>query len=175
MRYDVASLLREAVGSTRRYAVDEQVIVRDEAPRERVVGSAILLRTKAGVLVTAQLRTQSHEQCSRCLREAECPLSLSIEEEFLQSVDVLTGAPLPLPDDPVAFRIDTHHTLDLSEAVRQYWATALPMQPLCQPDCRGLCPRCGQDLNQGPCACPSEEYDARWAALANLRSEQEES
>lgn len=174
MQYDVAGLLKEAVGSTREYTVDEQAIVDDEARRERVVGSAILLRTKAGVLVTAHLRAQSHEQCSRCLRDLEHPLSLDIEEEFLQTVDIFTGAPLPLPDDPGAFRIDAHHTLDLSEAVRQYWATALPMQPLCRSDCRGLCPHCGYDLNQGPCGCPSEERDERWATLANLISELEE-
>lgn len=173
MQYDVASLLKEEIGSTRGYTVAEQVIVDDEARRERMVGSATLLRTRAGVLVTAHLRTQSHERCSRCLGELEYPLSVDIEEEFLQTVDVFTGASIPLPDDPGAFRIDAHQTLDLSEAVRQYWATALPMQPLCRPDCRGLCPRCGHDLNQGPCGCPAEEHDERWAALAKLRSQLE--
>lgn len=174
MRYDVASLLKEDIGSTREYAVDEQITVGDEACWERVVGSAILLRTKAGVLVTAHLRGQSHEQCSRCLQELEYPLSLHIEEEFLQTVDASTGVPISLPDEPGAFRIDGEQTLDLSEAVRQYWATALPMQPLCRSDCRGLCPRCGHDLNQGPCGCPTEEHDERWAALANLKSKLEE-
>lgn len=174
MQYDVGGLLKEATGFARAYTVDEQTVVDDEAHRERVVGSAILLRTKDGVLVTAHLRSQCHEQCSRCLRELEYPLSLNIEEEFLQTVDVLTGAHLSLPDDRGAFRIDAQQTLDLSEAVRQYWATALPMQPLCRSDCRGLCPRCGHDLNQSPCGCAAEEQDERWAALANLRSELEE-
>lgn len=174
MRYDVASLLKEATGSTREYSVDEDALVDDDAHRERVVGSASFLRTEAGVLVTARLRAQAHEQCSRCLREIEYPLSLDIEDEFLQTVDLSTGAPLPLPDDPTAFRIDAQQTLDLSEAVQQYWATALPMQPLCRPDCRGLCPRCGRDLNRGACGCPGEGHDERWAALANLKSEMKE-
>jgi uncharacterized protein len=174
MQYDVVSLLKETTGSTREYTVDEETLVDDEEHRERVVGSATLIRTEAGVLVMARLHAQSNEQCSRCLREFEYPLSLDIEDEFLQTVDVSTGAPLALPDDPVAFRIDAQQTLDLSEAVRQYWATALPMQPLCRTDCRGLCPRCGRDLNRGPCGCPGEEHDERWTALASLRSRLEE-
>ena len=46
----------------------------------------------------------------------------------------------------------------------------LPLAPLCRPDCAGLCPTCGADLNEGPCACPPAEGDPRWAALDALRS-----
>jgi uncharacterized protein len=46
---------------------------------------------------------------------------------------------------------------------------ALPMKPLCRPDCRGLCPGCGKDLNLGPCACAREGIDPRWEALRDLR------
>ena len=67
-----------------------------------------------------------------------------------------------------ALRIDAEQVLDLSEAVRQYRETALPMQPLCRPGCAGLCPTCGRDLNLGACSCPEEPADARWSALAEL-------
>jgi uncharacterized protein len=58
--------------------------------------------------------------------------------------------------------------LDLTEAVRQYRETALAMQPLCRPDCKGLCPVCGSDLNEGPCNCGAGT-DSRWSALAALK------
>lgn len=171
--YNVSTLLREPTGSTREYQVDGSVLIDGEEPRhQQVAGSTTFLRTRDGVLVTSHLQGVQREQCSRCLREVEVPVQVELEEEFFASVDVHTGAALPPPEDPEAFRIDAHQTLDLEEAVRQLWTTALPMQPLCRPDCRGLCPRCGQDLNQGACSCPPEE-DERWSALRQLASKME--
>ncbi len=173
IQYNVSTLLRRPVGSTREYEVDSRVLIDDTDPdHQRVVGRTTLLRTKHGVLVTAHLQSAQHERCSRCLRELEVPLRIEIEEEFFASVDAETGAALPAPEDAEAFRIDASHTLDLEDAVRQYWTAALPMQPLCQPDCRGLCPRCGQNLSQGACSCPPEE-DQRWSTLRQLVREKE--
>ena len=83
-------------------------------------------------------------------------------------MDVFTGTPLPKPEEPGAFVIDAQQVLDLSEAVRQYREIELPMQPLCGPDCAGLCPTCGRDLNMETCQCPQEPADSRWSALAGL-------
>ena len=171
-QYNVATLLREPVGSTREYDIDSLLIDDNDHESRRVAGHATFLRIKHGVLVTAHLEGIERERCSRCLREVDVPLGIDFEEEFFASVQVEAGAPLPPPEDPEAFRIDAHHTLDLEEAVRQFWATALPMQPLCRPDCRGLCSRCGRDLNQGACSCPPEE-DTRWGALRQLVGELE--
>lgn len=173
VRYNVSELLREPVGSTREYEVDGEVLIDDAHPqRERVAGHTTFLRTKNAVLVTARLRGNQRQGCSRCLRETDVPVLLDIEEEFFASVDADTGAALPAPEDIEAFRLDAHHELDLEEAVRQTWAAVLPMQPLCRPDCRGLCARCGHDLNQGACSCPPEE-DERWSALRGLVREKE--
>jgi uncharacterized protein len=171
LSYNVATLLKEPVGATRDYDVESDLLV-DGACREHLAGHARLLRTKQGVLVSADLGAVEHDECSRCLIAVDVPVRVAFQEEFFASVDLLTGTALPPPDDPEAFRIDARHTLDLTEAVRQYWAGALPMQPLCRPDCRGLCPRCGQDLNRGPCACPPEE-DERWTPLRQLAHELE--
>jgi len=173
VRYNVSELLREPVGSTREYEVDGQVLIDDAQPQpDRFTGRTTFLRTKNAVLVTAHLRGVQREDCSRCLQEMEIPVLLEIEEEFFASVDADTGAALPAPEDTEAFRVDAQHTLDLEEAVRQSWATALPMQPLCRPDCRGLCARCGQNLNQGACSCPPEE-DERWNSLREFVREKE--
>ncbi len=169
MRFDVSGLLRRPVGATRRYEVDEKdVVVSDEGARETVSGTVRLLRTKDGILVTAGLAVSGHGSCSRCLADVDLHLDLRVEEEFLPKVDIDTGAALPPREEPGAFFIDPDQFLDLTEAVRQYRMMALPMQPLCRDDCAGICPRCGQDLNQGPCSCPQEKTDPRWASLADI-------
>jgi Predicted metal-binding, possibly nucleic acid-binding protein len=59
--------------------------------------------------------------------------------------------------------------LDLSAWARDAVALALPEQILCRPDCAGLCPLCGKDLNAEPHTHDEEQADSRWAALAELR------
>jgi len=166
--YNVSTLLRESIGSAREYDVDDRVLVDDEEPRaEHVAGQAAFLRTMDGVLVTAHLRGKQHELCSRCLREIDVPLQMDFEEEFFVTVDGHTGVALARPEDPEAFLIDSHQQLDLEEAVRQAWTSVLPMKALCRADCRGLCPTCGNDLNDGACPCAAPEDD-RWSALRRL-------
>src|SRR3990172_9264384 len=134
MQYNVSTLLKEPVGSTREYEVEGQVLIEHGEPEScAVTGHTTFLRTRHGVLVTAQLHGVQHELCSRCLREMGVPMRVEIEEEFFSSVSVDTGAALPPPEDPEAFRIDPHQTLDLDEAVRQFWTAPLPVQPLCRP------------------------------------------
>ena len=87
------------------------------------------------------------------------------------TIDINTGAKLPEPDETGSFTIDEHHILDLTEAIRQYRVMALPMKPLCREECAGLCPTCGKNLNTGPCDCPANEIDPRWAKLLKLKSE----
>lgn len=58
--------------------------------------------------------------------------------------------------------------LDVSGEVREAILLALPRHPWCGPDCRGVCPRCGRNLNEGPCACPPEEASTPWGALDSL-------
>jgi uncharacterized protein len=168
LQYNVATLLQEPIGATRVYEVDERVLVDSEEPRhERLAGSVRFLRTKEGVYVTATLRGVQHDACSRCLQDVPVPVEIELREEYFARVDLRTGDSLPLPVDRDAFRIDAQHTLDLEDAVRQYWTAAQSMQPLCRPDCKGLCPSCGHDLNRGACGCQPEE-DERWSALREL-------
>jgi len=169
LQYNVSTLLTEPIGSTREYDVDSGVLIDEEEPRhEHVSGHARFLRTRDGMLVTARLSGVQRDRCSRCLSDVDVAVSVELDEEFFASVDVHSGARLPPPDDLEAFRIDPQQTLDLEEVVRQSWMTALPMQPLCRPECAGLCPRCGKDLNEGACAC-QPEGDERWSALRGLQ------
>ena len=66
-----------------------------------------------------------------------------------------------------AFPIE-HGRLDLTPMVREEVLLAIPDSPLCRPDCAGLCPTCGADLNAGPCGCEQPGGDDRWAVLDQL-------
>lgn len=167
LQYNVSGLLKERTGARREYTIDDTFPVDDE--RIHVTGSVEFVRTRAGALVRVSVRGEARLACSRCLEPVTVPITLSIEEEYLQTVDVQTGQPIPIPPSAENFRIDARHTLDLTEALRQYWETAQPMQPLCSPSCPGLCPECGQRLTSEPHACERAPLDERWAKLLDLR------
>lgn len=168
MEFNVSGLIQDGIGATRRHELDGFLPVEGGAP-ERVTGDLELLRTKAGVLVRAHLHVFEPEVCSRCLQPLEERVPIEFEEEFQSTVDVQTGQPVAEKPDDDAFVIDAQHALDLTEAIRQYREASATMQPLCRPDCRGLCPHCGRDLNAGDCDCDRDTIDGRWAALAALR------
>ncbi len=97
------------------------------------------------------------------------PVEFSLEEEFYPSVDIVTGASLPvLPDREQATQIDEHHVLDLTEVTRQNILLAIPPSPVCRTKCAGLCPHCGKNWNEGPCDCKEENIDPRMQVLKQL-------
>ena len=151
MRINVSQLMKAPIGSVRNYEGSEVVDIAGGSCL--VQGEVRLTRTNQGILAKGRLHTGVEVTCSRCLGLFGCPLSLDIEEEYFPTTDVVSGNSLLLPEEPRWFIIDEHHILDLTEAIRQYALLAIPMKPLCREDCAGLCPICGQDLNQGPCGC----------------------
>jgi uncharacterized protein len=72
------------------------------------------------------------------------------------------------PEEGETYPIAGDH-IDLEPMTREAVVLGLPLAPLCRPDCKGLCPTCGAELNRGPCGCPPPATDPRWAALDALR------
>jgi len=171
MQYNVAQLLKEGVGASRRRTLSGELCDIDALnPGETPVeGDLLLVRTPRGILVTGKAHMTMTQSCRRCLRTIRAEVELDIEEEFVPSIDIITGASLPITDeDEPDLVIDEHHILDLTEILRQY-AIVVGMAPdLCSPDCKGLCPICGQDLNAGTCDCQQDEIDPRLSVLAQL-------
>ena len=148
IQFNVATLLKEPVGSTREHEIAGRVLINDMPDHRQIAGQAVLLRTSEGLLVTVTAQGEEPETCSRCLRDITVPITIQFAEEFLASIEAETGAPATPQDDSEGFRVDSQHVLDLEEAIRQSLTVALPMQPLCRGDCQDLCSRCGQDLNE---------------------------
>jgi uncharacterized protein len=168
MEINVSQQLKSPIGTVREYDVDEKVDILGLGVASPVEGQVKLTRTHRGILVQGMLKAKVPVECSRCLKVFDDPLKFDIEEEFFPVIDVNSGGHLELPDEPGSFTIDEHHTLDLSEAIRQNALLAIPMKPLCRTDCLGICPTCGADLNKGKCDCEPAEIDPRWAKLAQL-------
>ena len=168
MQINVSQLLKEPIGGTRHHELTEMVDI-DNNGRSRLVHAKVdLLRTQRGILVRAVMQTEVELECSRCLSTFDHPVTLKIEEEFIPTIDIITGANLPPAEDPGAFIVDEHQVIDLTEAIRQYAVLAEPIKPLCREDCPGLCQTCGRNLNLGPCDCPPPVTDERWEKLVKL-------
>jgi uncharacterized protein len=157
---NVAQLLKEPIGSSRSYHIDEHSS-RDDI--NFVNGDVILIHTNRGIIVRGKISASVRGICSRCLKPIDCEVKYDFEEEALPAISVPEGLSSEGQYDNLT--IDEDHTLDLSEAIRQYALLAVPAKPLCRLYCAGICPTCGRDLNQEPCQCPSTVKDQRWSKL----------
>jgi len=169
--WNVAGLLADPPGSTRDYPVAGVTIDLGEDLRQAdpIEGEVRLSRTNRGLLVEADLHTSLDSECSRCLREIEVPVDVHLEEEVLPSLDLTTGAPVDTTPEPDVLRLTDHHELDLETPVREAIQLAEPIAPLCEPDCPGLCPVCGERMSDGLHAHAETEIDPRLEALKAFR------
>ena len=178
MIYNVAQLLKAPVGTSLRAELDdadELKLEEDEAQLAGpVTGHARMHRTNQGIFVDGEAQVPVALECVRCLKRFTTVVTVPLREQFYPTIEVNTGVPVPPPvDDELSYPIDRNHLLDLREAIRQNLVLALPMRTLCTEECAGLCPRCGKDLNEGPCDCPPEETDERLSALWALLEQPE--
>jgi uncharacterized protein len=175
--YNVAQLLKSDVGTTRQYTLDEWAPSLSEQVRmaSPARGNVQLIRTNRGILVRANLTVSVELECSRCLEVYVEDLSVDFAEEYIPIVDVVTGQPTNIPHESYAFLINAKHELDVQPALREYGLLALPMKPLCRPNCAGLCPECGTNRNQQRCECLIGASDGRFGVLRALLASNDES
>lgn len=167
MQFNVSELLRESYGSFREYAIDDDVRI-DGAPR-LVKGLVRFDRVPEGIFVRAVVRGEQNSECSRCLEPFSFPVELTIEEQYVPTVDPLTGARITPPEgEEDAYRVSEHHLIDLTLPIEQYWSMGMPIAPVCRSECAGICPTCGERREPGH-GCSGEPDDGRWAKLRDLK------
>ena len=112
------------------------------------------------------LRAVVAGECRRCLVPVSVPVAADVGVLFAHDPDAL--------EDPDCYPLARGATeIDLTPAVREELILAVPRFIECRADCGGLCPRCGRDLNAGPCGC-APSGDTRWATLAALKGKLDE-
>ena len=130
-----------------------------------IVFDGTLLRTGDGFRVSGTAKTRRSFVCDRCLKECSESVTYVFSEDFLRPDGQASG------DGESDFEGEA---LDIAPLVHDAVLTAQPMQNLCRPDCRGLCPRCGADLNERDCGCDRRRIDPRLAALETLLRDADE-
>lgn len=119
---------------------------------------------------TGEIKAESTLECSRCLNSFI--ESLSVRTDFIIKSDdnELSGRDNSIIDDEVyVYFKGTGLSVEIDEPVRQAIILALPLHPLCSDSCKGLCAKCGGNLNSGSCGCKIEKIDSRWEGLKDLR------
>ena len=151
--FNVSQLLLLGPGSVREFDFREPFPdpANELHLRGPISGHARLTRTSEGILAHSDYHARVITECARCLEETTARVDGELDEEFLPTTDVRTGTPVQLPmgtqdDQPL---IDEHHEIDLNEILRQSILMALPLQPLCEATCPGLCAECGERLHPG--------------------------
>lgn len=119
------------------------------------------------------LSTAVKGDCSRCLKQVTVPVESDFAEQLLYAKDVSLFSHLAVGEVEEKYFIYDNDTLDITDIIRESILAVLPQKVLCRDDCRGLCPKCGKNLNQGQCDCDLHEVDPRLAILAKLKETEE--
>ncbi len=144
---------------------------------------ASLHRVNQGVLLQGGFRVDVGAPCKRCLDDVTAPLKVSFTLNLLPrrvAKYKANGDPAVEDNERLesagSFRLEDADrewfdgkTIDLDPIIREQVLLALPMNLLCRETCRGLCPTCGQNLNEKQCDCEREVVDPRWMALKDIK------
>ena len=142
-RINVGFLINQPIGFSREIPFSfGQYQFQDEENVENLIGSVTLVRTQTGIQALIDFRAQVQAQCVRCLEDFKQPLHTNFQE-------IYTYAAEPLSEDEESIPEDGY--LDFGKSIGDYLFLEYPINPLCKPDCRGLCAVCGQNLNEAIC------------------------
>ena len=109
----------------------------------------------------AKVKGKIRVLCARCRKEVSEDVEFDMSEVLVRDDEQTTH----IDDDVVVF---SGTTLDIDDIVINNFLMNISSKFLCKDDCKGLCPKCGKDLNEGDCDCNNDEIDPRWAALAEI-------
>jgi uncharacterized protein len=170
LSFDIRSLDHDAVTVDAVLSANDEVWLADDVLRPLCEGIRVTGRlARAGTgryYFSGHLAGATQQECGRCL----VPVESSVDAD----VHVLFAEPGELDDDPDVFPLEGGQAsvIDLRQAVREQWLLEVPTFSVCRPDCKGLCPKCGSDLNAGACGC-APDTDARWESLRKIRDASE--
>lgn len=160
LRLNVGFLINQAVGSSRDFPLEIPNIRFDQdLELNNLSGTARVTRTAQGLLVQAKMHAEQPTECVRCLTEFVQGLGADFTELYAFNRKSITDSGLLLPEDG---------HIDLAPLVREYMLLDVPIKPLCSPDCKGLCPVCGENLNETQCGHLPESVDPRLEVLKSL-------
>lgn len=141
----------------------ELTVTASAVPADAEVSVDVVLgMVVGGIEASGEVRAPWRGECRRCLRPVTGELQVKVRELYRPRSVHEAG------EDEETYPL-SRELLDLRPLARDALLLELPLAPLCQPDCAGLCPICGSDRNEAPCQCQTGATDPRWATLDRLR------
>jgi uncharacterized protein len=163
LRFNFGFLLEAPHGTSRDVELNyPKIRISEDMTLEPLRGSFSATRISEGIYLSGTLQSHILLECVRCLEEANVPLTMEIDELFYYP---------PETAPPESYVVGENGFINLSPLVRELAVLDTPIQPLCRPDCQGLCMNCGQNLNEGDCGCEIDDIDPRMDALRKLLGE----
>jgi uncharacterized protein len=171
---NIAPLLKQPLGTRVELAVAESPID-PRGDNASLLDASIVdidaklhaTHTNPGPLFEGAADAHVAATCARCLKPIDTPVHADFAEQYYATIPVDTGvAVMAAPLD--AKTIGSDFKVDLTDLLREELILATPLAPICRDDCAGLCPACGEDLNERPHT-HDDAVDARWSALRALK------
>jgi uncharacterized protein len=160
LTFDVSSLLKAPLGKSLSLDIDDGPQVLEDLEVDFLRGSFQVTRVEKGIFVQGTVKSQLRLECVRCLEPFVFPVTLELAEMFRRpGTDIRPG---------VIYAVSEDGELDLAPLIRELAWLAIPIKHLCDPECKGLCPHCGVNLNEEPCQCEEIRIDPRLAPLKEL-------
>ncbi len=164
MTIDVSTILKEIGG---RIEIDGNVTLSDTDFlgemyhfNEPVGIKGYISNNGKSLILKAECVGQMDTQCARCMKDITVPVKFEIDENLVQGVGETNE-----DDDVIVFE-DVE--IDIDDIAANSFLMSIEGKYLCSEDCKGLCPNCGADLNDGDCGCNTDTVDPRWAALVDI-------
>jgi uncharacterized protein len=159
-RINVGFIIHEEVGAHYEFPFEfEKVRLDEDLELENFHGLVEISRTPQGLLFNGKFSGETLLECVRCLKEFSKPLVWKLTELYAFNEKSVSDSGLIVPEDA---------QIDLESLIREYALLEIPINPICKPDCKGLCPTCGQDLNIADCGHRPESNGSPFAALKDL-------
>lgn len=158
-RINVGFIMHEEVGYSHEIPFELEKVKLEDLELQDLTGTVTIGRTPQGLIVQGNFSAQTKVECVRCLNEFTIPLTWEFTELYAFTKKSLSESELLVPDD-------AH--IDLAPLIREYALLEIPIKPLHDPECKGLCIECGQDLNVKDCGHNQELDDSPFSALKKL-------
>jgi uncharacterized protein len=150
-------------------ADDLDLEIENVSLKSDISGSCEITKNVSKTYITGAISVSAEIDCTRCLIPIERLLEFSFDAAYLPSEELLKESEAELEADDLNVDALDADELDLREVVREQILLNLPDQIFCKEDCKGLCQKCGANLNLIDCSCKETEIDPRWAALKNIK------
>ena len=150
--------------------IEFDVNIRQLGPLNAAGFAELLSNTLGEIRIRGHVKAELELPCDRCLEPVRYPIDQDFDL-FYRPAPKAGNTPHEVAIDEGEAEIGFYEGLglELSEVVREHILLSLPMQQVCEESCRGICPRCGQNRNNGDCSCTDQMVADRWAALRELK------